>query len=276
MKRLIPAILIVLIFPFSASATDLLAKWRQADGGSFTLAVRDANHIRMDTHPDSYMLLSGNKVYMVTRADGQWQAMDMDQMSGMMKMFGGQPTTAVSDYQTVYRSTGRKEKVAGYPGQVYAAEMRDGQGRLVENREMVFSDHKDIVLLNQAWLNLAAGMGRVMGPEMSKTIDDASKAASESGYGGVLRVDGEMILASLKKTDLGAAYFNLPGNMTSVAPPAPSQAPMPAAKKSDEAVTGTAKAVGKEIGGVAASEAKSATMEEVREGVQSLFKNLFD
>ncbi|MBI9082112.1 MAG: hypothetical protein JEZ11_00860 [Desulfobacterales bacterium] len=276
MKRLIPAALIVLILPFSAWATDLLAKWRQADGGSFTLAVRDADHIRMDTHPDSYMLLSGKKVYMVSRSEGQWQAMDMDQMSGMMKMFGGQPSATVSGYQTVYRSTGRKEKVAGYPGMVYTAEVRDGQGKLVESKEMVFSDHKDIVLLNQAWLNLAAGMGRVMGPEMSRAIDDASKAASESGYGGVLRVDWDMILASLKKTDLGAAYFNLPGNTTSVAPSAPTRTPVPTAKKSDGAITGAAKETGKEIGGVAASEAKNATMEEVREGVQSVFKKLFD
>ena len=289
MKHLVLAVLALLLFPFSVPAGDLVAQWRRADGGRFTLAVRDDRHIRMDNQAESYMLLSGEKVYMVAREDGHWQVTDMDQMAEMAKMFCGVGSGSASAYETAYRPTGRKEKVAGYQGTVYLAEIRDDKGGLVEKKEVVLSDRQNVVRINQAWVTLISGMGKVMGGQMSKALSDAAKTASKSGYGGVLRVDGDLVLASLKETDMGAQYFSLPADSLSPTGRGQARSPStqtpaskkqttaaPAAEESEGVVTRTAKSVGKEVGGVAAKEAKSATINEVREGVKGVFNKLFD
>ena len=268
MKRLI-LVLLVLVWPLSVSAGDIVSKWRQTDGNITTLSMRDLNHIRLDMAPDSYMLLSGQKVYMVSRQEGQWGAMDMDEISGMMKMFDGQAATQIEERWGTYKSTGRTETVAGYKGTVYISEVRDASGKVLEQSETVFCKHQDIVRVNEAWMAVASGMGHLVGPEMSRAMDQVTKEAREAGYGGFLRFGTDLTLISLKQQSLGSGYFNLPEGTEPVrAQSPPSEG---AARPDNDGIADTASDVGKD----AVDEAKGATIDEVRDGVKNIFNQLF-
>ncbi len=256
-------------------AGDLVSTWKEAGGGAMTLAVRDATLIRMDSAPNNYMLLTGKKVYVVTKEDGQWTAMDMDQMSGLMKMFGGGGAASHGDMKTTYTKTGRSETVAGYKGAVYTVETRDGAGKIVDKGEVVFSKSKDIVRINEAWMSFASAMGRIAGPELSRQLDAAAKQAYQSGYGGILRVDNDLELVSVKKEAMDDAYFELPDGVAMNGVP---ERPQDAASDGEDsnAVSDAAKGTAKEIGDAAADESKSATVEEVREEVRGFFNKIFN
>lgn len=88
------------------------------------LAVRDADHVRMDTSQDGYMLVRGEKVYSVSKDDsGKWMVMDMDQMgkmtSGGLAGFFGGGNDDPKAYKATYVKTGKSESIAGYTGAVY-------------------------------------------------------------------------------------------------------------------------------------------------------------
>ena len=97
---------------------DIVGTWKTGNGETLTVSYRDKNHIRMDAGAEGYMLVSGDKVYLVSQSDGKWMAMDMDEMAGMMKLFGQKPphTTGESAGETRFEPTGRKETIAGYEG----------------------------------------------------------------------------------------------------------------------------------------------------------------
>ncbi len=275
MKRFGMVWLILTIWCTTALAGDLISTWKEADGGIMTLAVRDKAHIRMDSTPDNYMLLSGKKVYVVVRENGQWTAMDMDQMSGIMKMFGDGSSTTPSHMKTTYASTGHSETIAGYEGNVYTTETRDAAGKTVDKGEVVFSKAVDIVRINEAWLSLASAMARIAGPELSKQLDSAARQAYQSGYGGILRVDKDLKLVSVKKSAIDDAYFELPdGTVISEVPTTPKEDI--SGGESSNAVSDAAKDTAKDIGAAAADEAKSATVDEVREEVRGFFNKIFD
>jgi len=275
MKRFGFVWLILTIWCTTAVAGDLVSTWKEVDGGTMTLAVRDTAHIRMDSTPDNYMLLSGKKVYVVVRENGRWTAMDMDQMSGIMKMFGDGSATAPSHTKTTYTDTGRIETIAGYTGNVYTAETRDAAGKTVDKGEVVFSKAVDIVRINEAWMSFASAMARIAGPELSKQLDSAARQAYQSGYGGILRVDNDLKLVSVKKSAIDDAYFKLPdGAVTSGVPKGPEEDV--SGGESSNAVSDAAKDTAKDIGGAAADEAKSATVDEVREEVRGFFNKIFD
>ena len=93
MRKIILTLCFLMAAPLCAqAASDIIATYKYADGSMVTLCTRDANHVRMDTSPTSYMLLKDRKVYSVSRDDeGQWHVMDMDKMKnmgGVTSMFG--------------------------------------------------------------------------------------------------------------------------------------------------------------------------------------------
>jgi hypothetical protein len=275
MKRILTALCLLLVIPLSAWSEDIVATWRHQNGNTMKLAMRDANHVRMDTGKDNYLLVNGEKEYMVSRQDGQWTAMDMDQLAGMMSRFGIQAGTTGQEanrYQSSFKDTGRTETVAGYKGSVYVAETKDEAGELIDRSEIVFSKHKDVELASKAWMSIATRLGNVVGLQTSQAIEKATKQAETSGYGGMLRV-GEMTLVSIEKPSLSTTHFDLPefvevmemdnrptqGGDTSNADDSPN----------------FAKELGEEAGNAAQDEVKENTIDEVRKGVDGLFKKLF-
>jgi len=273
MRRFLFAVCCLLIWPVSGhAASDVVATYVHQDGTMMTLYVRDAEHVRMDTSKDSYTLLKGDKVYAVSRDDeGRWQVMDMEKMaamaSGMGSMFGGGGPDPAG-YEFSYAKTGRKETVAGYTGLVYNAEVKE-KGKLVSRDEVVLSTHGDLVKVNDGWTALAVKMTKAMGRSGDASLQKSLQEAREYGYGGVLRYGDEMQLKSLKLKDLPSSYFALPEGAQEMGQD------MNQAEAAPEQGDGVLDKDAKDVGQAAHDEAKDATIDEVREGVRSMFKSIF-
>lgn len=204
-------VVLALLTTTGAGWADVVGTWKTGDKQSLKISYRDDNNVRMDAGSEGYMLVSGNKVYMVSRAEGKWQAMDMDEMSGMMKMFGKSPSgaSAIPTEKPRFESTGQEETIAGYKGEVYRVTYAGSSGSSYQE-EVVLSDHPDVKKLNQAWIVLASRMAQMMGRDTAEELEQATKAAQEQGYGGMLRSGDDMILQSLEKPSLKASHYKLP------------------------------------------------------------------
>ena len=311
-------IIFILFFASSAvAATDIIATYKYQDGNMLTIVTRDKDHVRMDTSPTSYMLLKGDKVYSVSQDDdGQWKVMDLGQMaaaassSSVTSLFGGGEQVPEQEYSANYEKTGRKEKIAGYTGVVYNAEVKEGN-EIVRRDEVVLCSHSDIKKVNDGWSAIAAKMSENMGQEMAKSIEQATKEAKAAGYGGMLRYGDEMQLHSLKKMNLNVSYYELPANAQYIdmgqmpdyqAQPTYDDQQQQSQDMQEEYgqqqdaqdqnyqdqqdiynEQGQENQAGqvleqdaKEVGDAAHQEAKDATVDEVRESVKTLFDSLFN
>jgi hypothetical protein len=316
-------ILIILILFFASSAvaaTDIIATYKYQDGNMLTIVTRDKDHVRMDTSSTSYMLLKGDKVYSVSQDDdGQWMVMDLGQMasaassSSFTSLFGGgEQVVQEKEYSANYEKTGRKEKIAGYTGVVYNAEVKEN-GEIIRRDEVVLCSHSDIKKVNDGWSAIAAKMSENMGKEMAKSIEQATKEAKAAGYGGMLRYGDEMQLHSLKKMNLNVSYYDIPAGAQYV-----EMGQMPNSQQqpnyddqhqtydqqqeqdmqqqyeqqqqyqdqgqqevyNEQEQQNQAGQVleqdAKDVGDAAHDEAKDATVDEVRESVKTLFDSLFN
>ena len=268
----------LLFFPCSVLAGDIVATWVYKDGRTMKFSIRDSDHIRMDIQPDVYMLLSGSKFYQIKKSEGQWTAMDMDEMAGMMKKFGHQGSGQINKFKTTYKYTGRKEKIAGYKGKVYLVEVDDGAGYKQKN-EVVFCTHSDIKKASKAWTILTSQMGKMMGQGMSQAMEQYSKEAEKAGYGGFLRSGSELKLQSLEKKSFSPAWYKLPEgvkmvNMRGPSSPPPQVKSSPTGQSSKEK-SGFFGELTKDSENAAKDETKDSTVQEVREGVRNMFKKIF-
>jgi len=295
------------------AASDIVATYKYQDGNMVTIVTRDSQHVRMDTSATSYLLLQEGKVYSVSRDDnGQWMVMDMGQLkagtsSGFTSLFGGGETTVEKEYSATYEKTGQKEKIAGYTGVVYNVDVME-DGNIVRRDEVVLSSHSDLKKVNEGWSAIAAKMGESMGEEMAKSLEKATKEAKEAGYGGMLRYGDEMKLYNLKKMSLDISYYEIPtgaqtiemGQMPSFQQPPDNnqqqqyqgqqyqdqqQAYEQQQQYQDQQYQGQQQQSqagqvleddATDVGQAARQETKDATIDEVREGVRSIFKSIFD
>lgn len=139
---------------------------------------------------------------------------------------------------------------------------------------VVFSNADDIERLNTAWMALAAAMGRMAGPDFSRHLASAAGEANRSGFGGPLRVDNDLTLVAVKRSSLDDNYFEPPQGAVETRLPETPAVNETGGGERDGIVAETARETGKEIGGAAADEAKTATVEEVREEVRGFFNKL--
>jgi hypothetical protein len=282
MRRILVSVFLVLfVLTGTALAKDIVATWKYTDGTTIKISARDDRHIRMDTAPDSYTLLTGSKVYLVQKDDDGWQATDMAQMAsvmgGMGGMFGKQKSVNAEDYKATYKYTGKTETIAGYKGKVYRVEVRDGAGKLVSSNDLVMSKSKDIRRINMAMVQISSKMTSMAMPGMAKSVDAANKQADQ--YGSVLRYGKDMTLQSVKKVSLKAAYFELPKGTTQREVKAPGKAPQATAASANEKTTGkTGGFFGKlfkSSEGAAKDQTQTNTTSEDKEGVNKFFNKLF-
>ena len=260
MRKLIFLFLMLLAFPTTANAaSDVIATYKYSDGSMVTICTRDANHVRMDTSKDSYMLLSDNKIYAVSRTDDDtWTAMDMDKMksmaNGMGSMFGGGEV----EYDVRYEKTSKTEKIAGYSGTVYTAVVYE-DGKVTSRDEVVLGSHSNLKKLSDGWMAMAKRL-----TNMAESFSDSIEEAEKMGYGGMLRYGQDMRLSSLKVRNLDNAYYKLPsGTKQAQVPQPPKQTSNNDMGLSDDA---------KEIG----HDAKETTKSEVKDEVRGFIKGLFE
>ena len=290
MKKLLIMTCLMLVWAPLAGA-DVIATYKYRDGSKVTLVTRDRDHVRMDTSPTSYMLLQKDKVYSVSKTDaGQWEVMDMAQMkamvpAGMTSLFNG-GDTQVAHTSLAFEKTGRKETIAGYTGQVFEVVVKEN-GKAVEKDEVVLCSHADLEKVNQGWTAFGEKMGQIMGGDLAKSVKNAADEAAKAGYGGMLRYGRDMALEKLTRQSLDNAYYQIPkgakmlrlnqmqmpgagiqnGGTSTSAGQAPSSADQAGNVLEKDAA---------DVGETAHQAAKDATMDEVREGVQTLFKSIFD
>ena len=259
-RKLMLILCIMLLVPAGAlAASDVVATYKYSDGNMVTLCTRDADHVRMDTSPTSYMLLKSGKLYSVSKDDnGQWHSVDMSQMGssgGFMSMFGGGDEP--KNYDVRYEKTGKSEKIAGYQGTVYNAVVFE-DGKVVTREEIVLGTHSNLKKLTDGWLAVASGM-----KNMNQSFDDSIEEAKKMGYGGVLRYGNDMRLSKLQVKNLNSSYYSLPSGTQQVQVPQSSQQSSGDAGLSDDA---------KEIG----MDAKQTTKEEIKSGVRDAIRGIFD
>ncbi|MGD9211326.1 MAG: hypothetical protein PVI90_11145 [Desulfobacteraceae bacterium] len=276
MKRAVLGIMILLFYSNSVLANDIIATWMYNNGNSMELSYRDNTHIRMDTSQQGYMLLTKDKMYMITRQEGQWQAIDMDQMAGMMQSFGQNASQNMQDdienIPDELKDSGRTEVVAGYKGKVYLIQEEQSDGSLKEV-EIVLSTHPDIKKINQGWLALSNRMGKMMGEEMAQSIKRATEKSDKEKLGGLLRYEDIIKLNSVKKKKLEDDFFKLPEEITMVQMPQFS-----VQDANNNANTAPAANQSKNIPQKSQNtdqDASDALKEEINKGVRSLFEKLF-
>jgi hypothetical protein len=218
MMRYLMMVFLILITSTALAADDIAATYVYKNGDKATLVTRDNQHVRMNVSPDDYMLLQKGKVYAVSKEDGgKWTVMDMSQMKamtsgGMAGLMAGAKAPAPSqdkEYTVKYEKTGKKEKIAGYEGEVYNAKTLEG-GKIVSQDEIVLCNHDDLKKVNEAWAAIAVGMSNIMGEKKAGSLEKATKEANAAGYGGILRYGDEMKLESLKKQSLDNSTYQIP------------------------------------------------------------------
>ncbi len=272
---------ICLLFSAPVLAGDISATYQYSDGQTMTITVRDASHVRMDTTPDSYMLLKGEKIYMVSKDEnGKWSAMDMDQMKGMAGMMGGLfgKKAKAAEYDMKLKDTGKKEEIAGLKGNVYNATYYEN-GKVVNTSEIVFCNKKEIQKINDAWISIAAGLAQIMGQDMSQLLEKSNKLAKENNYGVMIRMGNDMKLKSFTQTSVKDSYYELPSGVEVM----DVQTPMSEAQEAQDVQESQENSESKnaisqdakDVGQAAKDEAKNATVDEVRKGVRGLFDKVF-
>lgn len=281
MKRSLLTLLTLLVFSSSVWAKDMVTTWIGGGGNPMKLSFRDDRHIRMETGDKGYILLIDEKVYMVTQENGQWQAFDMDQMAGMMKAFGlgmpGGAQDAKEDKENKLKDSGRSEVVAGYKGKVYLADQEKEDGGM-QAVEVVLSTHADIKQVNRAWMALSTRLGKIMGEDMAKSIEQAADESQRQGYGGLLRHGDDIKLSKLEKISLKDDDFKLPQGVVLVQMPqqpptggAPARPDGTQAQPSETMESGTAADTAVETD----RNSSDGIKEEIDKGVRNLFKKLF-
>lgn len=261
-------LMMIFVLPGTALSADLLITWQDAQGNQIKVAHRDDYQIRMDSQPDSFTLLQNDKVYVATKDEGEWRIIDLDQMPEMMKGFGaGSASFDPEDYQATYKTTGKTEKIASYKGAVYIVEVRDQSNKLLQKDEVVFSKHKDVRRASRAMLTIATRMGSKLGSGISAGMDKAIQQAEDNDYGGTLRFGKDMKIVNIEKKTLPADYFKLPVDPANINQPSSAQ---------PEKKGGFFGQLMGDSEDAAKDETRASTVEEVREGVRGVFKNLFD
>ncbi len=180
-----------------------------ADGQTMELSYKDGDHMRMSMPGGQFMLVDGDKTYMVRQQNGQWVAMDMAAMGQMMQQMRQQsgqqsPQAQQGSSDAEFRDAGRTETIAGYEGTVYEVTANG------ETNEIVLSDHEDIVSLSRGWVQFTGNMTKQMGAMNEQMQEDLISKSDIDKRGGILRVGDDMRVKSISTDSKGSDYYELP------------------------------------------------------------------
>ena len=185
----------------------LFAPWALAGGSAVlqdgTRIDFEGERVRMTMSGDAdgrnEMIYRDGKAYAVQGS----AVYDLSQMmpAVMGAVSGAGDVQGSPDQTRVHmRDSGRSESVAGISGKVYIVESVDERGQ-VERTEMVLSRHPLAVELTRAMTHVATGMAGADARVWTKGPLDNQ---------GVLRVEQDFVLSSLKAQRFADAHFALP------------------------------------------------------------------
>lgn len=196
----------------SVSNADITAVFNLEEEQQLVLQYRDDNHVRMNVPGEGYMLITGGEGYMVSPSGNGWTVISIKDMATMISAIGAQygATSNVSfmdfNENVEIRNTGRRETVAGLPGDVYEAIQIESDGTR-ETMEMVMSDHRDAKDAFQGFMRISTLMGEMAGIQgLDKLVDDAYGLGDKA----VLRAGDEWVLASINRNSIPESDFALP------------------------------------------------------------------
>jgi hypothetical protein len=199
---------VLALLPFSLWA-EVSGVYEIEGGQTMELSYKDGDHMRMSMPGGQFMLVNGDKTYMVRQQKSQWVAMDMAAMGQMMQQMRQQsgqqaPQGQQGSSDATFRDTGRTETIAGYEGTVYEVTANG------ETTEIVLSDHEDIVALSRGWVQFTGKMTKQMGAMNKQMQDDLLSQRDIEERGGILRVGNDMRVKSVSTENKGSDYYELP------------------------------------------------------------------
>jgi hypothetical protein len=191
------------------------------DRARMSIEWLDKHRMRMDTtlagmpaNIKAWQVLRDGKIYSVNVTDGQPMVIEM---SGMMKTMGGmlgaqgpQGGEALGDVQDFHslQPTGRRETVAGIPGEVFLLDYRPGEGQR-QQVEVVLSNHRTVREMTEAMLTY----GKVLSAAMGHT-DPAGSQRLEAEFSqrqlGLLRFGDQLKAVRISAQAPAAQRLELP------------------------------------------------------------------
>ena len=175
------------------------ATYEDSDGSRMVVEY-EGDNVRMTTgSDDSYMLLKGEEVYMVSREDDQWSVIPIGEFMGAMAKGFASQGLFEGIGEAEFEQTGRRETVAGIRGEVFRIKQ--------DNREYeaVMSRDKDVAAATDAMMSIFTTMAGQM--EVSDTWGSEMK-----GWGMLSSNEGsgEFTLVSIDTSRSSAERFELP------------------------------------------------------------------
>ncbi|MDX9873293.1 MAG: DUF4412 domain-containing protein [Spongiibacteraceae bacterium] len=206
-------LLLLALIPFALSShAAVKGTYRLEDGKQLQLIYLDPQRIRMTMGEEAQLVLRDGTTWMLSKQAGQWMAMDLKSMGGLMQAV--RRPAAIEDQkadEVSMRSLGRTETVAGYEGEVW--EIRSGE----ERYEVVLSDHPDVRELTEGWRYMAEKLASSFGVEAAQQLQEAL-AAMPARQTGLLRQGNNMILIGIE-TDVTASDADMPPGTTTMQMP---------------------------------------------------------
>lgn len=166
------------------------------------ISWQDSRTVRFDTpKSEGYMLVQGDKVYVVQTQGGGPQVMEVDaMMQGFAQGKAGQKAGA--DKLESIQATGRKETVAGIAGEVYELRLTDAKGQ-TRSTDAVLTGHPLVVEMTEAYMGLSASL-------VGAKIAAQFKRDLPAGKTGLLRMGTDMKLQSISGDASAVSAFKLP------------------------------------------------------------------
>lgn len=182
----------------------------QSEDETLEMAWLDAQTVRIDFDlegQDGYLIVRDGKTYMVN-PDAPAGMPAVMEISGMLEALMDSSdddelfSTMMSSEVKSIQKTGDKETIAGIDGEVYELTMEDGDGE-TETVQTVFTSDPLVMEMTDAFFAFSAGT-------VGAAVTDKYKQALPAKQYGLLRVDDNIKLKSIRADTLDAAAFELP------------------------------------------------------------------
>lgn len=201
-RRLAPLLLaLACLLPLAARA-DGRAVVSRGDGSHRTVVEFGAGAVRLQS-PElggGYLLLRDGQAYLVTGG----QALSMaGSLSALLGRAGERPL----DRFVGIEDSGRRETIAGLPGELYRIQLRDPENR-PRSAEAVLSDAPEARELTRALESL--GRTFAAGKARNPVFGYAEQLAATVGSRGVLRYGSDYLVQELAPRRFAPSYFDLP------------------------------------------------------------------
>jgi hypothetical protein len=183
-------------------------------GADLTFYYKDENHIRVELNPKSYMLLLNDTLYVIADHNGQITVMDMSKFmpeipSNINPIEAPVEKTLWNDISI--EPTGEKETVANIEGDLYkmTATMKGERKEL----EVVTSHSPEAIMLQNAYKSYVEKITQ-MSPYSPGNADVLKlfNYIEAKQLGGLIRVDDNLSIQSVKEKKFKDKFFSLPDN----------------------------------------------------------------